>query len=73
MSHFYDPLLAKLIVSAPTREKAIERSAAALQAFRVEGVKHNIPAHLKVLGSAEFRGGDYDTELLELLGPAREG
>jgi acetyl-CoA carboxylase biotin carboxylase subunit len=67
VSHFYDPLLAKLIVSAPSRDEAIEHSVAALEAFHVEGVKHNIPAHLKVLRSPEFRAGDYDTGLLDLL------
>jgi acetyl-CoA carboxylase biotin carboxylase subunit len=72
VSHFYDPLLAKLVVSADTRDAAIERSVAALGDFRIEGVKHNIPAHLDVLASPEFRSGAYDTGLLEVIGQRRK-
>jgi acetyl-CoA carboxylase biotin carboxylase subunit len=72
VSHFYDPLLAKLIVHGGSREEAIERSIVALESFRVEGVKHNIPTHLEVLRSPEFRAGDYDTGLLELIGERRK-
>ena len=71
VSHFYDPLLAKLVVHAGTREDTIERSIQALGAFRIEGVKHNIPAHLEVLRSPEFRSGDYDTGLLDLIAERR--
>ncbi|MBE0549941.1 MAG: ATP-grasp domain-containing protein [Rubrivivax sp.] len=60
----YDPLLAKLIVHAPTRGEAIDGLVAALRNFRIEGVKHNIPALLRVLGSPEFRAGDVHTGLL---------
>ncbi|HEV3234693.1 MAG TPA: biotin carboxylase N-terminal domain-containing protein [Candidatus Dormibacteraeota bacterium] len=72
VSHFYDPLLAKLIVSAGTREAAIDRAVGALETFRIEGVKHNLPTHLDVLASPEFRAGDYDTGLLSLLGERRK-
>jgi acetyl-CoA carboxylase biotin carboxylase subunit len=67
VSHFYDPLLAKLVVSAGSRPAAMERAERALTAFKVEGVKHNIPTHLAVLASAEFRAGRYDTGLLDRL------
>src|SRR5207245_11415738 len=71
VSHFYDPLLAKLIVTGADRDQAIARPADALERFRIEGVKHNVPAHLEVLASPEFRSGDYDTGLLALLGSRR--
>ncbi len=64
MTSHYDPLLAKVIVHAPTRAQAIDRLAAALSAFQIEGVKNNIPALLEVLESSEFRAGDVHTELL---------
>jgi acetyl-CoA carboxylase biotin carboxylase subunit len=60
----YDPLLAKVIVHAPTRAQAIDRLAAALSAFQIEGVKNNIPALLEILESSEFRAGDVHTGLL---------
>jgi acetyl-CoA carboxylase biotin carboxylase subunit len=71
----YDPLLAKVIVHAPTRAEAIDRLAKALQAFEIAGVKHNIPALLGVLGFEPFRQGAVHTGLIaEMLGasnPAR--
>jgi acetyl-CoA carboxylase biotin carboxylase subunit len=72
VTHFYDPLLAKLIVSADGRAAAIERSIEALEAFRIMGVKNNIPTHLEVLASPEFRSGAYDTGLLAGLGERRK-
>ena len=60
----YDPLLAKVIVHAATRGEAIERLMKALRAFRIEGVKNNIPALLNILASPEFQAGDVHTGLL---------
>jgi acetyl-CoA carboxylase biotin carboxylase subunit len=72
VTHFYDPLLAKLVVSGPDRETAIARAEAALRSFRIEGVKNNVPTHLEVLASPEFRSGRYDTGLLEVLKVRRD-
>jgi acetyl-CoA carboxylase biotin carboxylase subunit len=72
VSHFYDPLLAKLIVSADDRDAAIARSTDALRAFKITGVKSNIPTHLEVLASPEFCSGSYDTGLLGLLAARRK-
>jgi acetyl-CoA carboxylase biotin carboxylase subunit len=72
VSHFYDPLLAKLVVHADTRDAAIGRAIGALEGFRVEGVKNNISTHLEVLRSDEFRLGSYNTGLLDLLAKRRK-
>ena len=69
VSHLYDPLLAKLIVHAPTRDQALERALEAVDGFTVEGVRTNLPLHRHILTSAPFRGGDYTTALLEVIGP----
>jgi acetyl-CoA carboxylase biotin carboxylase subunit len=61
----YDPMIAKLIVSGATREQAIERSIQALENFRIEGIKTNIPLHLRILRSEAFRAGDLNTRFLE--------
>jgi acetyl-CoA carboxylase biotin carboxylase subunit len=61
----YDPMIAKLIVSGATREQAIERSIQALESFRIEGIKTNIPLHLRILRSEAFRAGQLDTRFLE--------
>ncbi|MBK8324365.1 MAG: ATP-grasp domain-containing protein [Betaproteobacteria bacterium] len=59
----YDPLLAKVIARGATRREAIDRLIEALGAFRVEGIKHNIPALCAILASEEFREGRVHTGL----------
>jgi acetyl-CoA carboxylase biotin carboxylase subunit len=63
----YDSLLAKIISHADTREAATQSLASALRGFHVEGVKTNIPLHLKILESAAFAKGELDTHFLERL------
>ncbi len=43
ISMFYDPMIAKLVTHAPTREAAIAAQADALDAFYIDGIQHNIP------------------------------
>ncbi len=63
----YDPMLAKLIVWAPTRLEAIERMRRALAELNVGGVKTSAPAAMAVLEDARFRAGTFDTHLLETI------
>jgi acetyl-CoA carboxylase biotin carboxylase subunit len=68
---YYDSMLAKLIVWAPTREMAVERSRRALAEFKVKGVKTTIDAHQLIVGSDAFKAGKTDTGFMErLLAPA---
>jgi acetyl-CoA carboxylase, biotin carboxylase subunit len=62
----YDPMLAKLIVHAPTRGEAIERMHRALSELRVQGVETSVPFHLRVMREPSFRAGDFDIRYLEL-------
>jgi acetyl-CoA carboxylase biotin carboxylase subunit len=59
----YDPLLAKVIARGDTRSEAIDRLVAALREFRIAGLKHNIPALVRILESEEFRAGEVHTGL----------
>lgn len=61
---FYDPLLAKLVTRAPTRDRAIAALDAALEAFEVRGVKTNIEAIRKLLAAPAYRAGALHTGLL---------
>jgi len=61
----YDPMIAKVIVKAATRDAAIDRLAEALKAFDIQGVKNNIPAVLTILQSDVFRSGDVHTGIIE--------
>ncbi|GBQ67739.1 acetyl-CoA carboxylase biotin carboxylase subunit [Ameyamaea chiangmaiensis NBRC 103196] len=62
---YYDSMIAKLIVHAPTRIEAINRMQRALDEFVIEGVKTVIPLHRRILADPEFRKGDYTIHWLE--------
>ena len=69
----YDPLLAKLIVAAETREAAIARALAALRSYPILGIHTNVPFLVRLLEHPEFRAGRMhtgflDRHLTELLG-----
>ncbi len=61
----YDPLLAKVIAHAETRDDAIDRLRAALRAFPILGVDTNIPLILTVLEHPSFGDGQLDTGFLD--------
>jgi acetyl-CoA carboxylase biotin carboxylase subunit len=60
----YDPLVAKLIVHAENRPLAIARSKAALREYLIDGIKTNIPVHLKILDDPDFIAGHVATDFL---------
>jgi acetyl-CoA carboxylase biotin carboxylase subunit len=62
---YYDSMIAKLIVWAPTRTEAIARMKRALSEFAIEGVKTTIPFHLKLLDHPGFIDGHHDIKFLE--------
>ncbi|HEY1519349.1 MAG TPA: carbamoyl phosphate synthase, partial [Solirubrobacteraceae bacterium] len=64
---FYDSLIAKLIVWAPTRSEAIDRMDRALSEFHIEGrgVRTTIAFHRRVLADEQFRRGDVSTDFVE--------
>jgi acetyl-CoA carboxylase biotin carboxylase subunit len=65
ISVYYDPMISKLIVWAPTRDQAIERMARALGEYRVGGIKTNLAFHRRVMKNEDFRRGRYDTSFIE--------
>jgi acetyl-CoA carboxylase biotin carboxylase subunit len=62
---FYDPLLAKVIAHAPSRDLAIGRALVALKAFDVRGVATNIPLLRAALESEAFASGAVHTRFLD--------
>ncbi|MDF1502046.1 acetyl-CoA carboxylase biotin carboxylase subunit, partial [Roseisolibacter sp. H3M3-2] len=62
---YYDPMLAKLIVHARTRELAIARMHRALLELTVEGVETSRDFHLRVMEHDDFRRGDISIQWLE--------
>lgn len=67
VSHFYDPLMAKLIVHGDDRTQALDRLRTALADARIEGLKHNIPFLRRVLDAQPFINGDYDVTLTDSM------
>jgi acetyl-CoA carboxylase biotin carboxylase subunit len=63
---YYDSMVAKLIVHAPSREEAIERMKRALDEFVIDGVATTIPFHQKLLNHEKFVSGEFNTKFLEL-------
>jgi propionyl-CoA carboxylase alpha chain len=61
ISIWYDPMIAKLCTHAPGREQAINAMSAALDAFYIEGIQHNIPFLSAVMGNPRWRSGKLST------------
>jgi acetyl-CoA carboxylase biotin carboxylase subunit len=61
ISSYYDPLVSKLSVWAPTRERALEKMRRALSEYVVTGIRTNLAFHEKLFAHPEFEAGDYDT------------
>ncbi len=61
VSMFYDPMIAKLISWAPTREEAIDKQIAALDAFEIDGPGNNIDFVSALMQHPRFRAGAITT------------
>ena len=62
---YYDSMIAKLIVTASSREGAIARMDRALNEFLVEGIKTTIPFQSSILNHPDFIKGDYNIGWVE--------
>jgi acetyl/propionyl-CoA carboxylase alpha subunit len=73
VTHFYDPMIAKVVCHGPTRDAAIERSLQTLRRIRIEGPATNLAFLCATLDHPAFRRGEvftgfidrFKTELLE--------
>ncbi len=61
ISMFYDPMIAKLVTHAPTREAAIDAQAEALDSFYIDGIQHNIPFLASLMQHPRWRKGALST------------
>ncbi|WP_249597989.1 acetyl-CoA carboxylase biotin carboxylase subunit [Peribacillus frigoritolerans] len=64
VSHFYDPMIAKLVVSGDSRDKAIERLSEALASYKIEGIKTNLPLLMEIISHEAFSQGDTTTDFI---------
>ena len=65
VSPHYDSLIAKLIVRGTSRTEVITRMKRALESYVIEGIKTNIPMHLKILEDPDFIDGKLSTKFME--------
>jgi propionyl-CoA carboxylase alpha chain len=61
ISIYYDPMIAKLVTHAPSRAAAIEAQSTALDAFYVDGIRHNIPFLAALMNHPRWREGRLST------------
>jgi propionyl-CoA carboxylase alpha chain len=61
ISIYYDPMIAKLVTHAPTRAQAIAVQAHALDAFAIDGIRHNIPFLSALMAHPRWQAGELST------------
>ncbi|CAM1349249.1 acetyl-CoA carboxylase biotin carboxylase subunit [Tenacibaculum ascidiaceicola] len=61
----YDSMISKLIVTAQTREEAINKMKRALDEYVIEGVKTTIPFHRQLMDHPDYVAGNYTTKFME--------
>jgi propionyl-CoA carboxylase alpha chain len=64
ISLYYDPMIAKLVTLAPTRGQAIAAQADALDAFTIEGIRHNVPFLATLMQHKRFQAGQLSTAFI---------
>ena len=64
ISMFYDPMIAKLITHAPTREAAIDHMADALDRFYIDGIQHNVPFLSAIMQHERWVTGNISTNFI---------
>ncbi len=70
ISLFYDPMIAKLVTHAETRDKAIDAQSDALDAFVIDGIRHNIPFLSALMAHPRWRSGKLSTAFISEEFPA---
>ncbi|MFZ0095669.1 MAG: acetyl/propionyl/methylcrotonyl-CoA carboxylase subunit alpha [Pseudolabrys sp.] len=61
ISIYYDPMIAKLVTHAPTRNAAIAAQSDALDLFVVDGIRHNIPFLAALMAHPRWQAGKLST------------
>ena len=61
ISLYYDPMIAKLVTHAPTRAAAIAAQSDALDAFMIDGIRHNVPFLAALMAHPRWQAGKLST------------
>ncbi len=73
ISPFYDSMIAKLMTHGRDRAEAVARMRRCLEVMVVEGIKTNIPLHLRILEDKDFLAGRLDTRFMERFQTPKKG
>jgi 3-methylcrotonyl-CoA carboxylase alpha subunit len=65
ITHFYDPMIAKIVVMGSDRAEAIERMLGALASISIEGLETNLGFLQRVVGHPAYRAGEVRTDFVE--------
>jgi propionyl-CoA carboxylase alpha chain len=69
VSMFYDPMIAKLITWAPSRDQAARLQVKALDEFRIEGLAHNVDFLSAIMQHPRFLAGELSTGFIAEVWP----
>jgi acetyl-CoA carboxylase biotin carboxylase subunit len=72
ISPYYDSMIAKLMTHGRDRKEAIARMRRCLEVMIVEGIKTNIPLHLRILEEPDFQAGRLDTRFMDRFMPQKK-
>ncbi len=70
ISPYYDSMIAKVVTHGRDRQEAIARMRRTLEMTVIEGIKTNVPLHLKILAEADFASGRLSTAFMNRFMPA---
>jgi propionyl-CoA carboxylase alpha chain len=70
ISIFYDPMIAKLVTHAASRDEAIAAQSDALDAFVIDGIRHNIPFLAALMANPRWQTGKLSTNFITEEFPA---
>ncbi len=72
ISPYYDSLIGKLMTHGRDRKEAIARMRRSLEVMVVEGIKTNIPLHLRIMDDPDFQAGRLDTRFMDRFLPPKK-
>jgi acetyl-CoA carboxylase, biotin carboxylase subunit len=72
ISPYYDSMIAKLMTHGRDRKEAIARMRRCLEVMVVEGIKTNIPLHLRIMDDPDFQAGRLDTRFMDRFVPQKK-
>lgn len=65
VSHYYDPMIGKIIMTGATRDESIEKMISTLNSIEIDGLKTNLQLLTEVCRNQLFKSGEYNTHFIQ--------